>query len=396
MEQITATLPRLSSAPAPQVQRLTADLVRTRQELDSYAPEWNELLAQSSADTIFLTWEWISAWLDAVYPEAPLFVVTVRGGDGRLIAVAPFYRSEFRLLGIMKYRCLRMVGDCHCGAEYSDLIVRKGFEASAISLIGRVLLDNRCLWDCIYAVNAASWTGGLRRLECDLGAAFPCLHKRPTVFSAVELPETYEEYLSSLSRRQRSNIKRHEKLLRAEGMGNTSYCTSEEELPRFLDLLFRLHRKRWQSVGQSGSFVRRPPMERFYRRFAPEALRQGWLRVFALEVNGTVAAVQYGYAYGTTLYSVQEGYDPQARKGVGNVLRKRAIELCINDGVKTYDFLGGFSDHKRHWGAHQRWGADLLMGVSSSRNRFLFWKQIWPTGRYIREGRPACDGRSHD
>ncbi len=376
-------------------QELTADVVTTRQQLQSYAQEWNELLAHSASDTIFLTWEWISAWLESVYPDGPLLVVAVRTRDGRLVGLAPFYRSDLRLLNLVKYRCLRVIGDCHSGAEYMDVIVREGFEQPAYEAIVAALRARRGLWDCIYVTNAAGWTGGQARLESHLGG-LGHLHRRQRDFAAVELPANYEEYLGSLARRHRSNVKRQEKRLAAEHRINFRICRNETDRQELLDALFYLHRQRWESVGQEGSFVRRPPMERFYRCFSAEALKRGWLRILALEVDGSIQAVQYGYVYGKTFYSLQEGYDPQAIKGVGNVLRNRAIQTCIQEGLSEYDFLGEFSDHKRHWEARARQGADLLIGRKSLKNQLLFCKEVWPAGRYVRQGRPASEGRSHD
>jgi len=92
--------------------RPSVEIVTSREELEFYAKEWNELLASSDADTIFLTWEWISTWLDSVYPDGELLVVFVRDNNARLIGIAPFYLSDIHFLGLIKYRCLRIIGDC--------------------------------------------------------------------------------------------------------------------------------------------------------------------------------------------------------------------------------------------------------------------------------------------
>lgn len=173
-------------------------------------------------------------------------------------------------------------------------------------------------------------------------------------------------------------------------------CDCEDQVPEYLLSLFELHRARWETVGQSGCFVRRPLMKRFYEEFAPEALRQGWLRLYALKVNGVIKAIQYGYAYHGAYHALQEGYDPKTYDGIGNVLRNVVIETCIKEGLHEYDFLGGFSDHKRLWRAEPREGCNLFVGRKSLKNLLLFWKTVWPTGRFIQEGRPASEGRSHD
>ena len=395
MQSVADSGPRVSLDSAGPTSDWSTQTITTREELEALAPLWNELLEQSRSNSIFLTWEWISGWLDAVYPEAPLSVVCVRDTDGRLIALAPFYLSELRLLGTVKYRTLRVIGDCLSGAEYPDVIIRRNCEQQATPLIARSIRQ-RDTWDCAWIPNISGWTGAVERVESALGAASRYLHARDCSFSAIELPRTHNEYLSLLSKSFRSNIKRQESKLCTKFNVKLLSCESGSELPLYLETLFELHRKRWESAGQTGSFARKPPMERFYRRFAPEALKRGWLRIHALEVDGIIHAVEYGYVYDASYHMLQSGFDPAGPSGTGNVLRKWIIQGCIDEGLKFYDFLGGFGENKRHWRARERLGAHLFVGRGLVKNRLLFWKRIWPTGRYLHQGYPANQGRSYD
>jgi CelD/BcsL family acetyltransferase involved in cellulose biosynthesis len=115
-----------------------------------------------------------------------------------------------------------------------------------------------------------------------------------------------------------------------------------------------------------------------------------------LKVDGVIRAVQYGYAYAGVFSQLQEGYDPDGFDGIGNVLRNHVIKVSVAEGLREYDFLGGFSEHKRRWGATLAQGYDLLIGRPLAKNALLFAKCVWPTGRFIKEGRPAIDGCSHD
>jgi peptidoglycan/xylan/chitin deacetylase (PgdA/CDA1 family) len=374
---------------------LTAIVVTSRDGLNAYAGKWNSLLKHSSANSIFLTWEWISTWLDTVYPDAPLFVIAVENGDGELVAVAPFYRSDLRLLGLVKYRCLRIIGDCQSGAEYGDVIIRSGFEGPALMCIMHELLKHPSAWDCIYMSNLAGWTGAYERIasvcmELDLPR-----HAWPREFSAVELPDTYDAYLRQFSRNHRHNIRSSVRRLCESHVVDLARCGDQDELPGLLTHLFELHRRHWESAGQAGSFVRRPPMKRFYEAMAPVALRLGWLRLYVLRVDGVPQAAQYGYAYDGTLYALQDGYNPDGLDGIGNILRNFVFGKCIEERLGQYDFLGEFTEHKRRWGAELKSGYDLLIGRRSLKNRLLFWKNISPEGRFIRQGRPANEGCSH-
>lgn len=367
---------------------LRVDIIRNRQELAAYADGWNELLADSRANSIFLTWQWIDSWLDVVYPDAPLLTVVISDQGGKLLGIAPLYRSKFSFLGRLPVGCLRILGDRHTGGEYPDFILRHGHEARALHAILRALLGHKGDWHCIWLSKMAGWTGtyGFLRDACSqLGLP---LRDRMSGFAAMDLPDNYDAWMDGLSRNRRSNLRRKTNRLFAEHKVEHIRPEGPEELPEFLEALFTLHHKHWASVGKPSSFDRSPHKKPFYYRLAAEALRQGWLQMDALKVDGQIKAVQYGYLYHGTLFSVQEGYDPEAYDGIGNVLRHIVIQRAIEDGVREYDFLAGFSEHKQRWGGQRRVGYDLLIGRPCVRTKLLLGPGIWPTGRFLRQGKP--------
>jgi CelD/BcsL family acetyltransferase involved in cellulose biosynthesis len=136
-------------------------------------------------------------------------------------------------------------------------------------------------------------------------------------------------------------------------------------------------------LNDPGTFIRRPSQETFYRNFAPKALKNGWLRINAIQSQGEIQAIQLGYVCSQTYLQMQEGFNPDFVKGVGNALRHHTIRQCINEDLHEYDFLGGFTEHKRRWGATKRKGHDVLIGNQSLKSRLLIKMNIWPTGRYL-------------
>lgn len=374
---------------------MKVDVITDRKGFDALSGGWNALLRASAADTVFLTWEWISAWLDAVRPDAKLFIIAVRGPDKCLRAVAPFYLSGMGLLGLIRYRCLRVLGDDDSGGEYGDLIVQRGAEQEVIPYVFRALLEHRKAWDCVWMPNVAGWTGGCDRLRALCMTGGFLTHAQPAVFASVPLPGTYETYLGLLSHKRRAYVRRETRRLLASHDVELIRCGASEELPPLLGSLFHLHGLRWRSRGEEGCFARRPAMRRFYEQFAPRALNNGWLALFGLKVDGVVRAVQYGYGYGGRFFALQEGYEPQC-DGLGNVLRNLAIKACIEAGLREYDFLGEFSEHKRLWGAEPRLGHSLFFGQRTLRNSILFVPRfrLWPRGRYLIEDDAPVAGAS--
>ncbi len=375
---------------------LSAQLITTKEELSALHADWDSLLVSSPSASIFLTWEWVTTWLETVYPEADLFVIVVYDKGGNLVAVAPFYLTTFTLFFVFKYKVLRFLGDCHSGMEYPDILVKNGFEDSALEQISTLLSENKKQWECAWFPNIASWTGSLQRLSHCFKQQELLFHRTTDMdFGSVFLPTTWNEYMQKFSRKKRYNLRRLEKKTAEKHKIQFNICRHKEDVEMFLDQLFLLHKKRWQMVGQEGAFVRRPLMVNFYRKMALCAMEKGWSAFFSLEIDGKIAASQYGYIYNGILSQIQEGFDPVGPPGSGNILRLHVLRWCIENGLKEYDFLGGYSAHKEQWKAEKRIGCNLFLGRKCLKNTLFSLLPIWPSGHYVNQGLPEILGRSH-
>lgn len=387
-------LPRLpaSLAPVPdpdwyqagsQLARPRADILRDWQAVAALAPEWNRLLHQSRSDSIFLTWEWVQAWLAAVGHRHPAFCIAVRDRDGALCGLAPCYVARYRLGGTVPYRVLRLAGDYPTGAEYADWLLRPDLEFASAEAIARALASHGG-WEALWMPQVAAWNGAAERLQAACASAGLHCASRATPFAHFRLPDSFAAYEQSLSDNRRKQLRaQRRKILERDG-ARVTRCLVREDLPRYLEALFELHGRRRQALGEAGSFAARPEEADFYRAFAPLALERGWLWLSALEHAGEIRAVQLGYEYRQAYHQLQEGFDPAFTPGAGNVLRHEVIRQCIAAGVREYDFLGGYTEHKRRWLAEPREGCDLLMGRPQALNALLFAFPVWPTGRYLR------------
>lgn len=362
---------------------MKVEILENWQAVSVLAGEWNKLLTASKANTIFLTWEWISSWAEVSRNTNSPFVICVRDSTGQLVGVAPFYISTLRFGGLISYRTLRVMADYATGSEYPDLIVHPEVEQQVIQVIVDMLVRSHAQWDCIWMPKVAGWSGAVDRVFLPFQGCGLFSHSRLCEFSVVELPHTMGVYFDSLSANRRARFRQDIKRFAKNQSVTVQQCETPQQIPVFIDALFALHCQRWRSRGEEGSFRRSPQLASFYHHFIPRALDKGWLRFFAVQDQGEYKAVQIGYEYDGTFYAIQEGFDP-ALKGVGNFLRAHIIERCISAGVRTYDFLGEMSDHKKRWGAQVRVGYDVLVGSDKLKNRPLFSAGVWPTGRFLR------------
>jgi CelD/BcsL family acetyltransferase involved in cellulose biosynthesis len=367
---------------------MRVDTVHDWTALHSLAGEWDDLLRASVSDTIFLTWDWLQAWKNVIGHRFELQVLVVRDDQGALVGLGPFYRARYRLLGSLPFRILRQIGDYQTGSECLDWILRRDCAEEASRAIARALAAAPG-WDGLWMPQVPGWTGAAERLRRTCAEEGLSFRERPRDFAALELPATYAAYLAALSANARSTLQRRRRQVVGQEGAVFSQCRSAEELPAYLDALFDLNDRRWQKVGQRGAFAKKPLAARFYREFSRPALQRGWLRLYALKMAQVFKAVQIGYVYNGAFFQIQEGFDPDGPTGIGNVLRGQVIESLIEEGVRVYDFLGDYTDHKRRWRGVRRDGVDLLIWRPTVTNLLPYRVGVWPTGRFLRPVPPS-------
>jgi CelD/BcsL family acetyltransferase involved in cellulose biosynthesis len=338
----------------------------------------------SEANTIFLTWEWITCWAKSLVQKPEILVITIWSDNDELLGIAPFYKHKYKLLGVMPFSVLRIMGDYGTGSDYPNWIVHKKYEKQIIKLLVMELLSIKSRWDLIWMPNMMGWTKSITNIIEILRQTKSFNNIREMSFSFLDLPDAAESYEKKLSSNRRQQYKKQKQKIFNNGDIEIKKCKNKDELRQYLQTLFDLHYKRRSILGDEGTFRRIPQQTRFYEYFSNLALEKGWLWFYSLKENGIIRAIQYGYVYNGTFYQLQEGFDPDYIAGAGNVLRLHIIKDCIEHGLCGYDFLGEHTEHKRRWLSVERNGYDLLIGSNKLKNYLLFTKQVWPTGRFLK------------
>jgi D-aspartate ligase len=151
----------------------------------------------------------------------------------------------------------------------------------------------------------------------------------------------WDTYLAGRSSNFRQTLRNRERRLqRAHDL--VYRLADETTLEADLDVLFLLHRERWE--GARTTFSER---ESFHRDFARLALERGWGRVVTLELDGQPVAAWYGFRFGSVDSYYQSGRAQAAtRQAVGLVLLSHTIRTSFEDGQSEYRFLRGGEPYK--------------------------------------------------
>jgi CelD/BcsL family acetyltransferase involved in cellulose biosynthesis len=334
-------------------QNLTISVHETLESLEHLRPEWDSLLGEYPYSTTFSTYEWLVSWWRAFASKDRLLVLALRDATSTLVGLAPMAlttRSAFPV----RLRILRLMGDGSHDSDNLDLPVRSGFETASTQKLLEWMQQNRELWDiCELNTLPAHSAVGTKLLPELRRRQWKCFTStRPQ--TVVELAETWESYLKRISSKERGKIGLRTRRLEKKYEVRIRRCTEEAEINPLLQALYELHGKHWQLRGLPGT-LSSPARRQLYGELARLLLARHQLEFWLLELKEKVVAAQFGLRHGNTVFSLQEGFDPDySADSVGYVLRSQVLKQLIAEGVRRYDFLGGTDESKIRWGGEVR------------------------------------------
>jgi len=310
---------------------------------DRLEVEWGQLLSNSCADPLVMSWAWMRTWW-RVFGESSddreLRLLCVRDSAGALVGIAPLYLQDFTQFGSRCSRlqflagCWRDSDNIRC--EYVDFIVHAGFEHQVVgALLDYVLHEWR--WDefviCNHWVKSESYRS-LREFCRANGYLFRQHEKGYS--HRLQLVGTFADYLSGLSGRTRSQIFNQRKRLEAHGDVSIRQATSTD-LDGVFDLLNRFHELRW------GKRVFEGNRKEFHRRISRLLLQKGELEFTLLCVQGKPVSALYDFVIGSVKYGYQTGFDRDfdKRLSISKLHMGYSIESAFEKGLQAFDFLRG-------------------------------------------------------
>ena len=320
------------------------------EQLQEQIPSWEAILRDNASLSIFSTPEWLGSWWKAFGSSKRMHALAFSIKDNSLVGLALFYFDKIHSPVFGKLTRLRLVGDGSGDSDNLDLIFQPGFEKACSQALVHWLTKHRN-WDVCslntFPENSQAAAALIREAK---RVNWMCVSEN-SPNSAIPLPDSWPLYVESLAPCFRPLVTRYPRRLGQRHQVRFRRCENADDLSGMLEILFSLHKKRWNLVNQLGSFGSRE-RRAFYFEMAQSFLRKGWLEFWLMELNGVPAATQYCFRYLDTVSILQEGFDPNfATDKAGYALRAAMLRHFIETGAKRYDFLGGLAPHKQNWGA---------------------------------------------
>jgi CelD/BcsL family acetyltransferase involved in cellulose biosynthesis len=317
---------------------LDVQVIHTEPELAALRKDWNDALAESPADCLFLTWEWLSVWWRHFGAGRRLHVITVRSA-GKLLGLAPLFVVQGRL---------EFMGTGAVGSDYLDFIVRRERAQETIEALARAIEGSRLNARLGALLEESAAFSMARRFD----ATYHVRERVTSVCPYTLLGESWETYISSLGARHRENVRRRIRKLPQDHTFTVTRTGAdlERDFPVFIDL----HNRRWDTRGGSDA-LRDESLQAFHREFTRLALERDWLRLFVLSIGNRPAASVYAFLYGGKALYYQAGVDPEFNsQSVGLVALALWARDAITEGARELDFLHGDETYKSLWASQTR------------------------------------------
>jgi CelD/BcsL family acetyltransferase involved in cellulose biosynthesis len=351
---------------------ISVEKISEESEFSKLQTTWNNLLKQSDADNPFLTWEWLYSWWKFYGDKSELMILVVREDD-KILALAPLMH-RVKLFGLLKIKEILFLGSFGVGSDYLDFIITRGRESSSVDQIFHYLTRNQQKWDAINLTNIPETSKSIAHVKeaCDKLGYFN-IENASVVCPSIQLPSTWEEYVLTLSKSMRSNIKRKHRELSKTTEIEYEVIRERGDLDAAVNSMIRLNRLRMETKNLHGAF-KNGKFTEFHQDVMPVLFQNDFLHLSFLKANNTRIAALYNFIYNDTCFYYQSGFDPVwAKFSPGTVLFSLSIQDAIANGMLEYDFLQGDEPYKFSWTNTKRQCVTILIYNKTLMGSWLYF-----------------------
>ena len=312
--------------------------VVSQDSLDGLSAGWKDPGQKLNWPHVFVLPSWMSVWIQVFGQGQELFIRTVRQ-DKNIIGVAPLMLRE----GIARF-----IGDTSV-CDYQDFITAPGHEADFCgALLDDVKENNIRELDLGHVRPDAAVMTVLKPLAESRDCRVVCAQE--AVSYEMGLPATFDEYIESLSTKQRHEVRR--KLRRIYETGETEFrmVTDSASVPAVMEGFFRMF---VESRQDKADFLTEQ-MRTFFRRLADAMAQIGLLKLGVLSLDTRPVAQIMCFDYNNCIYLYNSGYDPDyTAESAGLLSKVLAIKDSIEQGKSRFDFLKGAEAYKGFLGGRE-------------------------------------------
>lgn len=323
--------------------------------LASMQQEWDDFV-ESVGGEIFLTYDWCRIWWKYYGEKRDLRVFVFRSGN-ELAGIIPLF-FETIWLGPVYTKAAKIVGSDFTIAQFSLPIHNKHIKG-VIQMFFELLSEHD--WDILHIGPIAGLYKHYDDLKIAFEKSFGYSHfigsENKGVQTFFKLTDTWDEYLATLDRKERSKIRRHYRLAYKAAEDKTASvvanCATTDDIGETFTGFVQMHQEHWQKLGKLGHFGDWHSAQSFHYELAKAQLKQNRLRLIQIELGDWCLGYKYGYIFGDNYFDFLDARSDRkelANVGLGRIVYSEMIKKAIQEKAKWIDSMRGKYKHKLEMG----------------------------------------------
>jgi len=316
--------------------------IETLGHFERRGEDWNEFLFSSDLNTVFLTHEWLSAWWQCLSGDSEMHVLIFRDQYDRILGMAP--------LRIMEERMFFMAS--HEVTDYCDFITHPEHREDFFRRLLHHFREHSSDFTRFEFINIEQNSPTLLflpRLAAQYG--LNCSQVESEVVPVLDLPSSYDAFVSGLTRKNRHELRRKLRKMAALKDFRAEKITKPDELMAVVDSFIDLHR---ESNSAKTNFWRKEGMADFFRETVYQFGRRGWVELNCLFAKESLIAALLNFTYQQEILFYNVAFHADfASYSPGFYLFNASINEAISARKTRADFLRGREKYKYDFGAKE-------------------------------------------
>jgi CelD/BcsL family acetyltransferase involved in cellulose biosynthesis len=286
-------------------------------------------------DCMFVLPPWLAAWWHIFGAGLTPALRAVRH-EGQVVGLAPF---------VIEGEQARFMGSSDV-CDFLDCVVAPGKAREVfVALIAHLKQQGIVSLDLGPVRQNSVVLTQLTAAAAQLGSECSC--REDDVTLELELPQTWDLFLNSLSGKERHELRRKFRRLHETATVSVQVVEDQSAVREAMETFLKMFA---MNRPDKAAFMTER-MASFFQSLAEGMAERGFLRLFFLELDREPAAAVMCFDYNSTVYLYNNGYNKNfSDLSVGLLSKVVTIRDSIDRGRRRYDFLKGSETYKRSLG----------------------------------------------
>jgi CelD/BcsL family acetyltransferase involved in cellulose biosynthesis len=323
-------------------------VARSFDEVDLSREEWDQAVL-ALGGPIYMSYDWLRTWVEFYCKPGQLRLFVFRSA-GRIVGLLPIYIES---LGWppFRFRVAKLVGASIPPKVFDPPISTPWAEPIWRQVIAHLIQNERCDLLSLGPVSEGyAPAESLRQAASHSPAVIHrCAVIQRDVRTVYSLPSSFDEYFNSLDGKERKIRRKKLRDLGEAWPVRTEIVKQPEAVEKEFEAFVQQHTAQWQGECRPGHFHAWPDALEYNRALVAAMAPLDRVRFFKLLAGEHVAANQYTFVFGKTLFAELPARIHGAEWGrfsLGCTSQIKLIEAAIEQGCERMDSGLGHYDYK--------------------------------------------------